>query len=369
MGRVIRAWRTHPEHGRCPIAQDRVAGWMDITQAQLSRIENGPPLAHLDRLIQWARVLQIPRDLLWFTLPPVQHRPAAGTTTRERAHPDVKRRTFLSTPVLVVAAGVAGAARTDGARDAIEWLAWHLWQTQAGSAHRSAIPSPVVDLLDQDPRVRRDADQNYRFADPGLVEVLVARRIFGDIATGSSQLLATAQTSHTTDLVLSTDTAASDTAQRALRQWTRAGHTAIMRVNAAGVLSKVGDPELSDVVLAALATDQDMRHLYLTAVASRVLNLPWDNAEHLVTRSGYPESDQPAGSRTLTHATRQLTAELVNDRDAASRWCAALLLARAPGGLPAAERTALARQIRREPCRENLRAYAALLAGADPLGV
>src|SRR6266545_7385913 len=62
MGRVIRAWRTHPFHGRRPIPQDRVASWVGLTQAQLSRIENGPAIAHLDRLTQWAEVLRIPAD-------------------------------------------------------------------------------------------------------------------------------------------------------------------------------------------------------------------------------------------------------------------------------------------------------------------
>src|ERR1700730_9552292 len=69
MGRVIRAWRTHPQHGRHPYAQDRVAGWLGITQAQLSRIETGAPPAHLDRLIHWARLLRIPQERLWFSLP------------------------------------------------------------------------------------------------------------------------------------------------------------------------------------------------------------------------------------------------------------------------------------------------------------
>lgn len=69
MGRVIRAWRTHPHHGRQDFPQDRVAAWAGITQAQLSRIENGPPMMHLDRLTEWARVLRIPPDRLWFAMP------------------------------------------------------------------------------------------------------------------------------------------------------------------------------------------------------------------------------------------------------------------------------------------------------------
>ncbi|WFE32603.1 hypothetical protein [Micromonospora sp. WMMD975] len=46
-----------------------MAGWLGITQAQLSRVENGPPIVHLDRLAHWARVLRIPAHTLWFQLP------------------------------------------------------------------------------------------------------------------------------------------------------------------------------------------------------------------------------------------------------------------------------------------------------------
>ncbi|MEV0392912.1 helix-turn-helix domain-containing protein [Polymorphospora rubra] len=69
LGQIIRAWRTHPQHGRQAVSQNLVAAWMGITQAQLSRIETGGPVVHLDRLIEWAKALRIPPHLLWFTLP------------------------------------------------------------------------------------------------------------------------------------------------------------------------------------------------------------------------------------------------------------------------------------------------------------
>jgi hypothetical protein len=59
MGSVIAAYRSHPFHGR-PLRQEIVAGWVGITQAQLSRIESGPAIKDLDKLIQWARTLGIP---------------------------------------------------------------------------------------------------------------------------------------------------------------------------------------------------------------------------------------------------------------------------------------------------------------------
>lgn len=69
LGRVIRAYRSHPYHGRIALPQTVVAGWLGITQAQLSRVENGPPLVHLDRLTHWAQILGIPTSCLWFGLP------------------------------------------------------------------------------------------------------------------------------------------------------------------------------------------------------------------------------------------------------------------------------------------------------------
>lgn len=95
MGRVIRAYRQHPYHGRAALSQEIVAGWVGITQAQLSRIEQGRPIGHLDRLIHWARVLGIPEQHLWFALPD-------GGSTSGGA--DVRRRRFLTT-----GAGIAGA--------------------------------------------------------------------------------------------------------------------------------------------------------------------------------------------------------------------------------------------------------------------
>lgn len=69
MGRVIREFRLHPYHGRRPLSQERMAEWIGVTQSQLSRVENGPPIIHLDRLIQLATILRVPARKLWYFLP------------------------------------------------------------------------------------------------------------------------------------------------------------------------------------------------------------------------------------------------------------------------------------------------------------
>jgi tetratricopeptide (TPR) repeat protein len=90
MGRVIKAFREHPHHERV-IAQTIVASWFYLTQSQLSRIESGPPIQDLDRLIQWATTLGMPPASLWFQMPPPDHR--AEPISAPAPNPDARGRT------------------------------------------------------------------------------------------------------------------------------------------------------------------------------------------------------------------------------------------------------------------------------------
>jgi transcriptional regulator with XRE-family HTH domain len=145
MGRVIRAYRCHPYHGRHPLAQEIVAGWVGVTQAQLSRIENGPPIVHLDRLIQWARVLGIPSECLWFKLPD------DGSTASETE--DMRRRSFLAatsagfvSALAPLSAPPAPSAEPVIAKSLTDLAGWILTPPTDG---RGTEPAPVVDLTRQ----------------------------------------------------------------------------------------------------------------------------------------------------------------------------------------------------------------------------
>jgi hypothetical protein len=76
IGWVLRAYRTHPHHyavyGPDGISQTLLGQWLGLRQPQVSKIEIGPPIPHLDRLQHWARMLKIPPRLLWFRLPEVK---------------------------------------------------------------------------------------------------------------------------------------------------------------------------------------------------------------------------------------------------------------------------------------------------------
>ena len=73
MGQISRAYRTHPYHqavyGPHGISQALLGQWLRVQQPQISRIETGPPIRHLDNLQHWVGTLRIPPELLWFDLP------------------------------------------------------------------------------------------------------------------------------------------------------------------------------------------------------------------------------------------------------------------------------------------------------------
>ncbi|WP_415858550.1 XRE family transcriptional regulator [Micromonospora rifamycinica] len=91
--------------------QTVVAGWLGITQAQLSRVENGPPLVHLDRLAHWAELFGIPGTYLWFTPPGRSHMTGAVVAREPQSPgPDESRRALLAAIAAVAAgAGLIGS--------------------------------------------------------------------------------------------------------------------------------------------------------------------------------------------------------------------------------------------------------------------
>jgi hypothetical protein len=254
-------------------------------------------------------------------------------------------------------------------RDPAEWLAWQMWRNKEYAFDQSRVIPQLLPVLNAHPHVILGSDGFYRFTDLALIDTLVAQRIFEDLRAGDSNLLATAQTSHATDMRLGMLSRDDALARRGLVTWMSNGSTPIVRVNAAGILAKVGVDDLSDAVIATLRADPEARHLYLSAVASRALNISWDNATRLasdaVACSGLQSQQRSHGLNNRT--TRRLINELANSRDSAARWCSTVLLSLATHSDTGAVHSALSQAARIEPSRENLRAYAAVLSGVHPI--
>ena len=142
IGRVARAYRRHSEfavrYGRDGVSQELLGTWLGLTQAQVSRIENGPPVRNLDTLAHFARVLQIPAHLLWFKLPPGRSvsvaREESQLTTATPVPAETSRR-------LPVADGLAHDP------DAVAMRAFRTADLQAGGGH---LYASVVRYLQAD---------------------------------------------------------------------------------------------------------------------------------------------------------------------------------------------------------------------------
>lgn len=365
IGHAVRSYRKHPFHGHRPISQETAARWLSISQTQLSRIENGRPIYDLDRLIQWANVLGIPPDLLWFALP--------------EEGDDLNRRQFLTAGSIatvgflpVHATSNVPAENTTDADICAQWLAWELWNRRTESLNAEEIPDKILRSLETLPPagglVLRDSGGNYSFAHSSLIDFFVAQRVFANLAQGDAELLATTQTSHDTDQVIRRFVQHQDSCIPTLARWMRSGATPVLRVNSAGILAKLGSPDTSDDVITVLKHDEDTRHLYLTAVASRVLAIPWSEAEMLASDSHKPASvSSGLSSERIAELSARLTQEVREAQDGAARWCSVVLLSRFGEKVPIGATNALQVSLRREPCRENLRAIASALSGTDPV--
>jgi tetratricopeptide (TPR) repeat protein len=141
MGAVMRAFRTHPFHGR-DISQEVAAGWVGITQTRLSRIENGQQIANLNKLMRWAHVLGIPSDLLWFRVPGAPPLPAVVRTApalHEQADPQTRSTTAGDVlPVVDVRLDVGSGPGRDIAPD---------WDAMSPLSRRSLLGGGIAAAL------------------------------------------------------------------------------------------------------------------------------------------------------------------------------------------------------------------------------
>lgn len=184
-----------------------------------------------------------------------------------------------------------------------------------------------------------------------------AVEIFRDIAAERTDLLSTAQTTHSTDRAIGGLVSRDRPCAGSLLKWARRG-SPLLRVNSVGILAKVGSPDLDNDVVAMLKADEQARHLYLTAVTSRVLSVGWGDANALVLQ-GIP----------LTRPDQVLAfaREIGNPYDSGARWCSLVALSGARADDRPLVDAALQAALRRETSREMLRSIGGLLAGLDPV--
>ena len=98
--------------------------------------------------------------------------------------------------------------------------------------------------------------------------------LYSSIAAGDASGLAMAQTSHQTALMLAGLARADRPVMLRLARWAAEGGSAVLRVNAAGILAKTRSLDAAGLAAAALRRDRGMRVRYLRAVSARSGNVP-----------------------------------------------------------------------------------------------
>jgi len=169
MGRVIFAYRMHPYHGRS-LSQEQVGSWLGMTQAQLSRIENGRAPEELTKLVRYAQILGIPSDLLWFALP--QQRQASPSAQPGPAPTLILSAIVNGRPVLLPID--AATARANGLDDLLSEIGVSGQSGEAGNgtAHRLTLrtPNALTSLgLDELEHVAAALNDARRYLDGSVV--------------------------------------------------------------------------------------------------------------------------------------------------------------------------------------------------------
>ncbi len=145
----------------------------------------------------------------------------------------------------------------------------------------------------------------------------LAKNMIASVGGRDSGPLTKMQTTHGTDIVIASLADRASTAQ--LRRWMNDGDVPILRVNAAGILAKIpGQHEAVDVVR-VLTHDDQVRQLYMTAVASRVCAVDW-------TTAGRIAQNPSAFGRQADFLASRFAQEALNPHDAGARWCSSVML-------------------------------------------
>ncbi|MFJ6213730.1 helix-turn-helix domain-containing protein [Streptomyces sp. NPDC092296] len=145
----------------------------------------------------------------------------------------------------------------------------------------------------------------------------LASEMAASIAGRDPVPLARVQTTHGADIITASLTDKASTAN--LRQWMQDGDVPILRVNAAGILAKLFGQGHADQVARVLTHDEEVRHLYLTAVTSRVCAVDW-------TAAGRIASQPTAYAPRADFLAARFAREALNPRDSGARWCSSVML-------------------------------------------
>jgi transcriptional regulator with XRE-family HTH domain len=150
IGHAVRRYRHHPHHGRTPIPVSMAAQWFNISQPQLSRIEAGRRIDDLGRLVQWAQILRIPQDLLWFALP--------GKSLKSNNPEEGFPQEWTGREVRALRESLGMNPREFGSRLSVSDRAVSQWESRAGETipreDKNSVLNKILGRASDDARAR-----------------------------------------------------------------------------------------------------------------------------------------------------------------------------------------------------------------------
>jgi transcriptional regulator with XRE-family HTH domain len=140
IGRVFKAYRNHPRYlqllGKA-LNQEILGRWLGLTQAQVSKLENGKPEHNLETLRNYAQVLGLPQHLLWFDLPGQNRRatPTGSDVTERNPSPELLTPMHTGSP--------------SDSEEVADVLARVRTLTRVGSDELNCLELSVADFVDR----------------------------------------------------------------------------------------------------------------------------------------------------------------------------------------------------------------------------
>lgn len=269
IGQVIRAYRHHPFHGPRPLSQELVAGWLGLTQTQLSRLENGLPVKDLDKLIAWASVLRMPPRSLWFKLPGEPTRDIALVALDETADAFMMAASESSADALL-RAGHLGRNAVDELAIQITSVARRYNSQSRASAflEARAVRDLGITLINA---TKRPSELTDLYVIVGEANALLASLAFDLGRWDAAEVLARAATAYADAAGHSSLRAWALGLEATLAFWRGDGDRAIEQVNAGLTTSPPGVPRVRLLHIAARAEAVRRNHAGTAAALSAAL--------------------------------------------------------------------------------------------------
>lgn len=186
IGKVFRAYRNHPRHlhiyGKA-LNQEVLGRWLGLTQAKVSKLENGKPEQDIEILTEYAKILHLPQRRLWWDFPGQSRLNQSSSPVAPDALPARQLETGFTPSIQAADSLIAEIIGSSTSDDAINQLSYAT--TSLAESHTQA---PAKHVLTQVFRLHEQA-RIHLGSKPRLSQKRELYRIESDLLAHACLLL------------------------------------------------------------------------------------------------------------------------------------------------------------------------------------